>query len=960
MGKLGFIVVACFMLTGGLARAADETLWQIGNFDQSAEEFDASFSEEYVSANSVPADTVYRVGKSDWEKDWPGFHPGSANGFACGREHPSRILFSLTQPPRGVFTLSVGVLHYLPRYSNLRVSMNGRRGLYFLHPRLSYELSYFPTAFFPHFSHQQLEIELSPRDMKQGENELVLTWVDDPREQEDTRSPTREGVSGIHYDALRLTRADRTHTPAAGAPATLTPTIFYKQQGNQLLEIVEAIVRLDKKTRGGRAVLEFGGKRYAAELAGGYDFGEQRVQFEVPEWSGAALARLRLEGSARQVFNFTLEPARRWTVYVVPHTHLDVGYTDYQSKVAEGQPRVLEQAAEFIRQNPDFRFSMDASWNLEQLLATRSKAKQEEILGLVREGKLAVPAQYMSLLTGFASQETLIRSFYPSKALARRFDLPFDYANITDVPSYSGAYPSILASAGIRYLVAAGNNWRAPFLIYGRWNEKSPFWWEGPDGKKVLVWYARHYMQVQSMFGLPPSLEAVRDSLPVFLQAYDRPDFKSDAVLVHGTQVENTDLVPQTATFVNDWNRRYAYPRMQYGTFTDFMRYTEKKFGEQLPTYRGDAGPYWEDGIGSDAYFAAMARASQSRALSAEILASVTHTVFPSVGPPRALVEDMWRNLILFAEHTWTAWLSIDKPDHDQAVKQLEVKDNRATQARLEVDDLLGRSMSQLADQIHVPSDTLVVFNSLNWRRDALVEADLLRENAKLRDLKTGQEVSLEVLTHKDKYVRVRFLASDLPPVGYKCYSITYGSGSPEEASASAPGTVVENRFYRLTLDPASGAVAGIYDKELQKEIVDQASPYKFGQYLYVSGGDADTRIIRYLKPRPPAELTVSPAGTGAVASITKTPFGHSIKLRSSAPQTPRIDTEILLFDHARKIEFIEHVEKESTRRKEGVYFAFPVAVAPPQFAYALHTGWVNAPQDLLKGASLEWFNIQS
>jgi hypothetical protein len=628
--------------------------------------------------------------------------------------------------------------------------------------------------------------------------------------------------------------------------------------------------------------------------------------------------------------------------------------------VAEGQPRVLRQAADFIRQNPDFRLSIDASWNLEQFLATRSKDQQEEILGLIREGKMAVPGQYVNLLTGYASQETLIRSLYASKALARQFGLPFVYANITDVPSYTGAYPSILASAGIRYFVAAGNNWRAPFLIYGRWNEKSPFWWEGPDGKKVLTWYSRHYMQVQSLFGLPPSLFAVRDSLPVFLQAYDRPEFKSDAVLIYGTQVENTDLVPQTATFANEWNRQYSFPRLKYGTFADFMRYTEEKFGSQLPTYRGDGGPYWEDGIGSDSAFATMDRTNQSRALSGEIVSSITHTLVPSLGPPRALVDDIWRNLMLFAEHTWTSWISLEKPGHEQTVKQLEVKDHRATQARLEIDDLVNRSLSQLADHIHIPSHTLVVFNSLNWRRDALIEVDLLQARAALRDLSTGREVPYEVVEAKDGYARIRFLAEGLPPVGYRCYGIQYGVGGPAAVSEAKQLNVVENRFYRLTLDPQGGAVSSIFDKELQKEIVDQKSPYKFGQYLYVSGGDGFTQIMRPVKSWPRPELTVSPAGHGAVASITQTPFGDSIKLRSTAPHTPRLETEILLFDHAKKIEFIEHVEKEATRNKEGVYFAFPAAVESPQYSYAMQTGWVNAPQDLLKGASLEWFNIQS
>ncbi len=590
MNRICMIIAGICLVAVGGARAAEETIWQIGTFDQSSEEFGASFSVESVNPSSVPSDPVYRVGQSDWHKDWAGFHPGSANGMAGGREHPYKILFSLAQPPRGVFTLTIAVLPYMPRRPNLRVDINGKRGLFYFHPKISYDLGNFPVAFIPQYSFQELKITLAPQFFKRGENELILTCIDDPPVREEAIATSGIGNSGIFYDALRLSQDESRKFSTSDIDATVIPTIFYKGKDGQLAEIVQAIVRMNGKNTG-LVALELKGRSYTARLGGGRDFGEEAVEFEVPEWSGTTQARLRVEGHAKRDFALSLEPARKWTVYVVPHTHLDVGYTDYQSKVAEGQPRVLTQAADFIKQNPDFRFSMDASWNLEQFLATRSKAKQDQILGLIRQGKMAVPVQYMNLLTGYASQETLIRSLYASKELARQYGLPFVYANITDVPSYTGAYPTVLASAGVKYFVAAGNNWRAPFLIYGRWNEKSPFWWEGPDGQKVLTWYSRHYMQVQSLFGLPPSLYAGRDSLPVFLQAYDRPDYKPDAVLIYGTQVENTDLFPSTATFVNDWARQYAYPLLKYGTFADFMRYTDEKFGSQLPTYRGDGGP---------------------------------------------------------------------------------------------------------------------------------------------------------------------------------------------------------------------------------------------------------------------------------------------------------------------------------------------------------------------------------
>jgi hypothetical protein len=937
------------------ARADEKTLWQIGVFDQSPEEFGSSAGVQ-ISV-SVPPDPIYRAATGDWKKDWIAFHPGSANGPAGGREHPFTIFFSLDTPPKGLYRLTIGVLPYMPRRPNLRVDVNGKRGMYYLRPRLSYDSGTTATFFLATYSYQKLEVELPPTALKQGENKLVLTAIDDPATRDDSVGGMGTGDSGIFYDALKLS-----HDPAGKCSpdeiqATATPTVFYKQSGAALTEMVEAIVRLNRKVPKGTVQFELGGWHGSANLSPEPDFGEQLLSFDVQQWTGAADARLRVQAGKPRDFDLKLTPARKWTAYVVPHTHVDIGYSDYQGKVAEAQARVLEQAADLIGQYPDFRFSTDGSWNLEQFLDSRSKTRQDQLLNLIRDNKLMIPAHYLNLLTGYASLETLYRSLYFSKSLARRNGVSFEYANITDVPSYTGSYASILASAGVKYFVAAGDNYRGPFLLEGKWNEKSPFWWQGPDGKKVLFWYSRHYMQVQNMFALPPMLPAVRDSLPVFLQAYDRPDYKADAVLLFGSQVENTDLIPGTATFVRAWNHSYAYPKLLYSTIPEFFKYIAEQYGDKLPTYQGDGGPYWEDGVGSDAYFTAIDRQNQERALSAEILSSVTHVLDTDLHPPQELTADIWRNILLFAEHTWTSWNSVAQPEHSQNVRQLALKDHRAVAAKAEIDELVNRSLSQLGDQVHVPGNTLIVFNSLSWQRDAMVEVDLF-DHARLKDLATGQDAPFEVLAARDGFMHARFLAQKLPAVGYKCYAISYKGPDPAQQAAATREKVVENAFYRVTLDASSGAVASILDKQIGREIVDQRSPYKFDQYLYVTGGDGATQIVRPITTWAHPELEVHSAGDGKIVGVTRTPFGHSIRLRSQATNTPRIDTEILLFDSAKKIEFINRLNKQSVTRREGVYFAFPVAAKSPQFAYATQQEWIDPARGLMKGACLEWFSV--
>ena len=141
-------------------------------------------------------------------------------------------------------------------------------------------------------------------------------------------------------------------------------------------------------------------------------------------------------------------------------------------------------------------------------------------------------ALYSSFVTDYPTLETFIRNLYLGKELEARRGIPLDFALITDIPGNSWSVPSVLASAGIRYFADGGNQDRGPLIAHGRWNTRSPFWWEGPDGKRVLAWFSSHYHQLKAVAGLPPNLDSARNGLPMFLQAYQQTRYAPDAVRV--------------------------------------------------------------------------------------------------------------------------------------------------------------------------------------------------------------------------------------------------------------------------------------------------------------------------------------------------------------------------------------------------------------------------------------------
>lgn len=916
------------------------TIFQIGTFDRSSNEFPGGTPDHPVN---------FIVGKSDPAKDWYAMQNVVVLPAKSGTPAPRAIKFALDSKPSPVYQMHLAFLIETNAVPAIRVTINGKQGTFYLHPRLDFRNGDQWDSFYPAYSHADVTFQFPGAYLQKGENVLTLQPVADKQ------------VAGgtLTYDAVALTR-ERTPFHTAETNTQIAPTIFYKSANGQLDEIVDVFIRHNQPiTASTNVELTIGGKAYHQTMASSSAFGETRLEFEIPEFSAETKAEVTWhERSRRSHYETALTPQKKWTLYLVPHIHLDIGYSDYQAKVAAIHSRIIDEAMEMTAEHPDFRFSLDGFWPLQQFLETRTPAQRQHAITAMRNQQLFVPANYANLLTGFPTAETLLRSLYPSANFSREHGTPFNYATITDVPSWSWSYASILASAGVHDLLGGSNNYRAPVLLQGRLNEDSPVWWQGPDGQKVLLWYSRIYQQMQMLFGLPPEIAAGEDTLPLFLQQYERPDYHADAAILYGSQVENTDLFPAQSTLAQKWNGAYAYPHIEYSGFHHALESIAAQFGSDIPTMSGDGGPYWEDGIASDAYYAAMERRNEDRAPSAEKLATLTSLVDPLLAPDKPALDRMWTNMVLMDEHTWDSWNSVSQPASMEAVKQLAIKEQYAVNAKAEVDFIARNSMASLVNSISAYPGSLVVFNTLNWTRSGPVVVDLDKGN-EVVDASTGQAVPMEVLASHDGLDRVRFVAQNVPAVGYKVYT-TRHAPSTAAAPQAEQATTIESPYYRVTLDPATGAIRSIFDKQLQRELVNQQSPYRFGQYLYVTGADkSPNTVLQYSTVYPKPVLDVHPAGDGSLVSVTRTPYGWVASLKSEDLNTPSIHTEIRLFDREKKIEIVEDLNKKKVHSKEAAYFAFPFAMSHPQFQYEIQTGVVDPAKDMYPGAGHEWFSAQ-
>ncbi|SPE56578.1 putative Glycosyl hydrolases 38-like protein [Verrucomicrobia bacterium] len=956
----------------GQSPAAEQVLWQMGQFDKSDHEFSGSPD---TRSNRL---VVVRIGSGEEAKRWPKFHPGTGNGAFGGRAHRFSLVFDLPdQAPRGVFYLELGLLFRLPRAPALELEINGHRGRYYFNPAPMFDIGDTDDQFNAIRSVERRKIVLPAAFFNPGENVLGFTAIDDPPILTHNRAVGGQGDSGFFYDAVALSQ-DSQAMPQKGLEISLTPTVFFPKTAKGVQDECELIVGFPSSWPGGSARVTLGRVSWEAEIAEPAEFGEARASFLLPANLPAGKARVELTEARpdpaagglpapRRTWEFDFTPAKQWKIFYAPNEHLDVGYTDYRAKVAEVHARNVDDLMKVLAGHPAYRFNLDGSWILEQWLDLRSPRYTAQITSHARAGQIGMNAFYCCPATEYLSLEENFRNLYFSKAMRERYGIPFDFALISDVPSASWSVPSVLAAAGVRYFADGGNQHRAMLMAHGHWNVRSPFWWEGPDGARVLAWFSSHYHQLKAVAGLPPAVASAKGGLRRFLRAYEDAAYQPDAVLLYGTEVENLPTDYDDASFVERWNAEFEYPRLITCRFSEFFQYMEAHFGRMLPVVRGTGGAYWADNFGALPAATARDRANQSRVISAETLASLTCMLDAKLRFPQRLDHDIWRNTILYSEHNFGTGRGANQPESDEVTRIIRETENWTAEAGAEIDKLMRLGMSQLADRIQTEGRNLIVFNPLPWRRDGLVtfQADV---GTALTNLAAGEPVTLEVLAEQDGYQTLRFRAEAVPALGYHVYRFGHAPARHLRELTTPGNNVVENHFYKVSLDPARAAIQSIYDKELGRELLDPASPYRGNEYLFVSGGGTESgrgrgpensRLLDTFGWLPAAELTVHHPEGGVLGAIEETPWGWRIRMTASAEHTPRIEAEILLPNNEKRIELHNQVQVDLLYAKQASYFAFPWAISDPVFRYDIPNGFVNPAKDLLQGGCSDWFIAQ-
>jgi hypothetical protein len=750
------------------------------------------------------------------------------------------------------------------------------------------------------------------------------------------------------------------------------------------------------------------------------------IHLLVPEVKTPEVFRLEVIGGtvAPVQADITVTPQRKWSVYLIHQSHLDIGYTDPQPAVLEGQLAYLDAALDLLDltdawpEDARFRWNVEATWPLQHWLRSRPKAAREAFLGRVRQGRIEVNALPFTMHTEAFSMDELARQLWFADELRERHGLEIVSAMQTDVPGATIGLATLLTDAGIRYLAVAHNyaGRSVPYLVGGQ-ELTRPFYWQAPDGERLLVWYTDTphgvaYME-GNLAGLASDYETAVASLPEYLNALGqcpcpygalpygwtgfpagleitRHPYPHDVLhlRVQSTIADNASpsLIP--AEIVRAWNEEWAYPRLRMGTNREFFAVAEERLGDQLDTYAGDWTDWWADGIGSGARPLGFNRVAQGGIRVAQTL----HVVADILGDDRqphvtAEVDRAYEDIALFDEHTWGAanpWQDALSAG-SSGVLQWARKSSFALDAYDRTNALVDAGLRRVAS-LGLATGALagvVIFNPSSLARTDVVRVFIPESRVGGEELFMVMDAAnQEAVPHvreeqshapfRPRGCWISFLARDIPPIGYARYDLV-AAGEPvavgEEMTRSAAPSVLENEHFILEFDALEGRIGSLVAKATKREVVDGGAPLGFNQYVYDRYTSAPG--FNHLSSRITADdLSLlgsrTTAGYGVVTERASSAVWDRVTMRLSGEGIDWLETTLTLPRGVPRLDITNRLHKIATAQKESVYFAFPFAATDPSFTSEITGGVVGKDTPHVPGSAhhfraiRHWVTVES
>ncbi|MCI9273707.1 MAG: hypothetical protein HFE39_07105 [Clostridiales bacterium] len=548
-------------------------------------------------------------------------------------------------------------------------------------------------------------------------------------------------------------------------------------------------------------------------------------------------------------------------LYIVHHSHTDIGYTDLQERVIYRHVDYIKSAIDLIKkgyeqQSPDrnFRWNCETYFCVEQFLNQASEQETEDFFDLVRKGNLGVSANYLNF-NDLADPSILKERTAEMVALYKQHGIAVKTAMNADINGISMGQRDAYLENGVEFLFT---NIHTHHGMYPLYRNQTPYYWENQQGQRLLVFSGEHYnlgnalglkpnqdinFMTQTMFGSQDfdqgPLAILKQNLDNCVHEYEESGYPYDFIVtsVSGVFSDNAPPNPDILRMVERYNERYGEQiQLEMVSLQELYEKIREKI-KDAPVYRGDLNDWWANGIGSTPYVLKHYKEAVKYYHLCGLLDQKTQVSDPK------LMRTVQDNLLLYAEHTWGHSSTITNP-YDTMVMNLDIRKNSyASKAHEAAAMNLNRITHALGDSLryYAASDKVTAINPVDQERTSPVEfyVEILpRNHVKVWNEDTGMEMTAQLSSHP-RGMLISFVDT-FAPREEKHYRYELSNRDPEPAYTRAayvgaervrdivndydPLTYtlpygIENDWFKVTYEIGKG-VTSFYNKKEEREML--------------------------------------------------------------------------------------------------------------------------------------------
>lgn len=636
-------------------------------------------------------------------------------------------------------------------------------------------------------------------------------------------------------------------------------------------------------------------------------------------------------------------------IFLIYHSHIDIGYTERQEKMQIYQADFMRQAVDCIlnpiKTDQPFKFTAEGFWAVEQYLKRYGEGGRLKLLDAVRTGKFEITAGYLHFAE-ILNYDNLKASVEYSMDFARANNIETPKTlMLSDVNGLGWGYSQILANAGVENIVSCINphHGGAPF---GR--PLVPFYWKTPKGDKLLVWNGLTYHK-GNILGLIPGYAPGGDpGIPGMLpddagfvevtgcdsyasrrifdlvNALKKDGYEYDFLPIMGGAVytDNNPVDDRHCALLDEWNEKYGDEiEIVTGTLDEFFRHLKENV-PNIETYEGDWPDWWTDGcLATPAETKIFRNAQRTQKLIKKTDQGGIVT--------KAEMDEITNKLILYAEHTWGHSSSCPDP-YKLLVQQLDL---RKAKLAVDADILASTALDKLSrvlgegEFISVRPMEYVVVNPHDTDVKAVVglHTDFWEEGMFANGGYTvvdedGRKYPVQrVDSLRGKLVTVTV---DLKAKERKKLAIRFDG--TEETKNDRNIHSFSNKFYEVKWD--DGRILSIINKATGNELICESAGY-LGQPVYQvfeNANRSDAAGFGYSARKIPQDKVFygKPLGIEVICSgDVSTKIRAEYEIRS----TKKCFTEYVFYNDLPRIDVTVNMAKDLEIDPEGMYVLFPV-----------------------------------